>query len=78
MQYQESDLPVTLKEGEEIILAGGTEVRFEDAGGAFDVMVGGEFTPRTTLFESNEYTLEIGGKNYKCTAMADGLKVEAG
>ena len=78
MQYQESDLPVILKEGEEVVLADGTEVRYEEAGGARDVMVGGEFTPRATLFEGNEYTLEAGGKSYKCTAVADGLKVEAG
>lgn len=78
MQYQESDLPVTLKEGEEIILAGGTEVRYEDAGGAYDVMVGGEFTPRVTLFESNESPIEVGGKTYKCIGEADGLKIEAG
>ena len=78
MQYQESDLPVTLKEGEEVIVSDGTDIRFEEAGGARDLMVGGEFTPRATLFEGNDHTLDIGGKSYKCTATADGLMVEAG
>jgi len=77
MDYSEADLPVSLKEAEIVTLADGTTVRWEENGGARDVMIGEEFAPRATLFEGNEYVLDAGGKTYTLTAGGDFLKVES-
>ena len=76
MDYSESDLPVTLKETETLTLADGTTVRFEESGGARDVMIGDEWSPRTTLFPGSDYMLDAGGKQYKLTAGGDDLTIE--
>jgi hypothetical protein len=77
MEYTEADLPVEVKENEYLKLNDGTTVRFEESGGARDVMIGEEWTPRTTLFPGNEYMLDSGGKSFRLTATDYSLKVEA-
>lgn len=76
MNYTESDLPVVIRETEVVILADGTEVRFEESGGARDIMVSGDFGPRATLFPGNEYNLDSGGASYVLTATDDALEVK--
>jgi hypothetical protein len=76
MEYRESDLPVILKETEYVILSDGTQVRFEESGGARDIMINDEWTPRATIFPDNEYILETGAGTYRLTAGFLDLKVE--
>lgn len=66
--YSEQDLPVTLKETEVVTLDDGTTIRYEESGGARDVMINEEFTPRVQLFPCSDYILETGGKRYKLLA----------
>jgi hypothetical protein len=75
MDYTEADLPVTLKETEVVTLADGTAVRFEENGGARDVMVNDEWSPRCTLFPGCDHMLEAGGKTYRLLAGNDDLSV---
>jgi hypothetical protein len=75
MEYSAKDLPVTLKETDFVILPDGTKVRFEENGGARDVMIGEEFGPRCQLFEGNDYTLDAGGATYRLLAGANDLTV---
>ena len=77
MDYTEADLPVELKEAEVLTLADGTTVRFEENGGARDVMIGSDWSPRCSLFPTNTYAFDAGGKSYTLTAMDTTLKVEA-
>jgi hypothetical protein len=75
MNYTENDLPVVIKEAETVTLNDGTEIRFEESGGARDIMIGGDWSPRATLFPGNEYTLNGGGNNYVLKATDDALEV---
>ena len=75
MEYKESDLPVTLKETETLTLDDGTVVRFEESGGARDVMINDEWSPRVTLFPTADYILECGGQSYKLVAGDTDLSV---
>ncbi len=78
MEYKESQMPVVLKENESLILDDGTTVRFEEASGARDIMVGEDFSPRISLFPGNTYSFSQGGHTYLCTAGDWDLKVEKG
>ena len=78
MEYKESQLPVVIRENEYLLLDDGTTVRFEEASGARDIMIGEDFTPRCTLFPGNTYTFSSGGHTYLCTAGDWDLKVERG
>lgn len=75
MDYTENDLPVTLAEAEMVTLADGTQVRFEESGGARDVFVGDEWTARATLFPGSTYVLEVSGGQYTLEAEATTLRV---
>ena len=75
MDYQESDLPVVLQEGDTVRLADGTTVRFDESGGARDVMINDEFNSRCTLFPTMDYELDA-GSSYRLTAGDMDLKVE--
>lgn len=77
MDYSDSDLPVELSEGDVATLADGTTVRYEENGGARDVMLGGEWSPTCSLFPGNTHTLVAGEKTYVLTAMDSTLKVES-
>lgn len=76
MDYTEKDLPVDLRETEFVTLDDGTKIRYEESGGARDLMVGDEWTPRVTLFPHNDYMLEVGGKNYRIVGLDEGMRVE--
>jgi len=76
MDYQENDLPVVLQEGDSVRLGDGTTVRFDESGGARDVMIGDEFTARCTLFPTMDYELAAGSGSYRLTAGGMDLKVE--
>lgn len=76
MDYHEKDLPVTIGETEVVYLDDGTSVRFEENGGARDVMINDEWTPRCSLFPSCDYALETGGKTYRLVAGEYDLKIE--
>ncbi|MDR3045885.1 MAG: hypothetical protein LBU75_16740 [Desulfovibrio sp.] len=76
MSHTEADLPAVIHETEFVILADGTQVRYEESGGARDVFVNDEWTARSTLFPGSDYCLETGGCTYLLTATDDGLKVE--
>ncbi|MEW5772806.1 MAG: hypothetical protein AB1916_04715 [Thermodesulfobacteriota bacterium] len=76
MDYTEKDLPVDLKETEFVTLDDGTKIRYEESGGARDLMVGDEWTPRATIFPHNDFMLEAGGKNYRIVGLDVGMRVE--
>lgn len=76
MNYTEADLPVVIKETEVVSLPDGSELRFEENGGARDIMVTGDFAPRAQLFPGNEYTLDVGGDTFLLTATEDALEVK--
>lgn len=76
MDYTEADLPVTLKETEALTLEDGTTIRFEENGGARDIMLNDEWSPATTLFPACDYFVEAGGKRYRLLAGNDDLLVE--
>ena len=76
MEYTEADLPVEIKEAEVVTLADGTTVRYEENGGARDVMIGGDWSPRCSLFPTISHTLEAGGKTYTLTATDSGLMIK--
>lgn len=76
MTYTEAQLPVVVKENETLVLDDGTTVRFEEAAGARDIMIGEEFTARCQLFPGNSYPLDNAGKSYLLTAGDYDLKVE--
>jgi hypothetical protein len=78
MSYTEADLPVVIAEGESVTLSDGTEVRYEENGGARDVMISGDFGPRATLFPGNDYVLDSGGSAYVLTATDEALEVKKG
>ncbi|QJB54989.1 hypothetical protein [Pseudodesulfovibrio sp. zrk46] len=65
--YTESDLPVDVHHGEIITLADGTTVRFESNGEAKDIMVNDSFSPATTLFPGNAYTVQTAQGEYTVT-----------
>lgn len=68
MNYKESDLPLTLRHGEMLTLDDGSTIRFESNGEAKDIMINESFTPAVTLFPSNDFLYESGGKTIKMTA----------
>ncbi len=68
MEYRECDLPVTLRETETLTLDDGTIIRFEENGGARDVMINDEWSPRVTLFPMTDYLLDCGGIQYRLLA----------
>ena len=76
MDYQESDLPVILREGDMVKLEDGTVVRFDESGGARDVMINDEWSARCTLFPTMDYELAAGSGTYRLTAGDMDLKVE--
>jgi hypothetical protein len=76
MSHTEADLPAVIHEAEFVILADGTQVRYEESGGARDIFVNDEWTARATLFPGSDYCLETGGCTYLLTATDDGLNVE--
>lgn len=76
MDYTEKDLPLVLKETEYVTLDDGTKVRYEESGGARDLMIGDEWTPRATIFPHNDFMLEVGGKTYRITGLDEGMRVE--
>ena len=77
MQYSESDLPVRLHHGELLVLADGSEVRWESNGEAKAVFVGDAFEPTFELFPSQEESLSLGGNSYVLTAFfEDALEVK--
>lgn len=76
MEYTERDLPLSLNEAEVVVLADGTQVRFEESGGARDVFVNDEWSARAQLFPSAEYLLETSSGNYLLTAEEATLRVE--
>jgi hypothetical protein len=75
MSYTEDDLPVEITENEYVRLSDGTEVRFEENGGARDVMISGDFAPRATLFPGNGYELECAGCKFLLMATDAALAV---
>jgi hypothetical protein len=68
MNFKESDLPLSLKHGEMLTLDNGSTIRFESNGEAKDIMINEDFSPAVTLFPSNDFFYEAGGKKYKMTA----------
>ena len=76
MDYTEKDLPVHLKETEYVTLSDGTKIRYEENGGARDLMVGDEWTPRATLFPGNDCTFDCGGAAYRAIGQDEGMMVE--
>ncbi len=77
MEYTESDLPLTLKDGEYLTLADGTSIRWESNAEAKCIFFGGSFEPDVELFPGLEYTHQTGGNTYKLTALfEDGLTIE--
>lgn len=76
MTYADADLPVVLHEAEFIVLSDGTQIRFEESGGARDVFINDEWSPRIQLYPSMEYTLETGAGNYLLVADELSLKVD--
>lgn len=76
MSHTEADLPAVIHEAEFVILADGTQVRYEESGGARDVFVNDEWTARATLFPGSDYSFDAGGATYLLTATDDGLRVE--
>lgn len=77
MQYQESDLPVTLQDLDELVLEDGTAVRWESSVKAKDILVGEDFMPKATLFPGQNYELTAGGKTYIITAEDTAVRVES-
>lgn len=77
MDYSETDLPVTLKETEEVVLSDGTSIRFEESSGAKDISINDESMPRATLFPGRAYKLTAGGKTFLIKALPVGISVEA-
>ncbi|THB69996.1 MAG: hypothetical protein D6E12_03505 [Desulfovibrio sp.] len=77
MDYSDADLPVEINEADVVTLADGTTVRYEENGGARDVMIGGDWSPRCTLYPGNTYDLDAGGKAYVLSATDSALKVAA-
>ena len=77
MDYSEANLPVEIVEGDVVTLADGTTVRYEENGGARDVMLGGDWSPTCSLFPSNTHNLVAGGKSYTLLATDKGLQIEA-
>jgi len=75
MNYTEDDLPVEIVETEYVTLSDGTEVRYEESGGARDVMISGDFAPRATLFPGGEYLLDCAGCTYVLKATDTALAV---
>lgn len=75
MNYTEDDLPVEIVETEHVTLSDGTEVRYEENGGARDVMISGDFAPRATLFPGSGYELECAGCKFLLMATDNALAV---
>ncbi len=76
MEYNERDLPVSIREAEMVTLQPGTVVRFEESGGARDVFVDDEWSSRVSLFPGMTYELECEGCTYMLSAEEAGLRVE--
>lgn len=76
MDYTEKDLPLVITENEYVTLDDGTKVRYEESGGARDLMIGDEWTPRATIFPHNDFILECGGKTYRIVGLDEGMRVE--
>ncbi|ABM28017.1 hypothetical protein [Nitratidesulfovibrio vulgaris] len=76
MEYTERDLPLSLNEAEVVVLSDGTQVRFEESGGARDVFINDEWSARAQLFPGAEYLLETPSGNYLLTAGESTLEVK--
>lgn len=76
MAYTEVDLPVALCETEIITLSDGTQVRFEESGGARDVFINDEWSARAQLFPGAEYVLETADGKYLLVADETLLRIE--
>ncbi|ABB39112.2 hypothetical protein Dde_2315 [Oleidesulfovibrio alaskensis G20] len=69
-------LPLLLIEGELARLAGDTQLRYEENGGAKDIFVNDEWSARASLFPGMDWELECGGCTYGVIAEEAGLRVE--
>lgn len=76
MNFKESDLPLSLKHGEMLVMDDGSTIRFESNGEAKDIMINEDFAPAITLFPANDFFYEAGGAKIKMTAnFEDSLEI---
>ena len=68
MEYNESNLPLELGDGEILILDDGSSIRFEANGEAKDIFFGSSFERDLELFPSCDHIYEHGGKQFRLTA----------